>query len=107
MEVATILTIVVLNILLPTADIVTDINLVVKLYKPTQPGCVEYYLDRDGERVSGIHLDCRRDPVGFCSKKENREHCFYSHYKDLDAYFYSFYSGKMLISSLTSSTINQ
>ena len=32
MEVATILTIVVLNILLPSADIVTDVILVVKLY---------------------------------------------------------------------------
>ena len=37
MEVATILTILVLNILLPTADVFSDINLAVKLYSGHYP----------------------------------------------------------------------
>ena len=40
MLVTTILTIMVLNIFLPTADVFTDINLAVKLYKPQE--CVQY-----------------------------------------------------------------
>ena len=40
MLVTTILTIVVLNIFLPTADVFTDINLAIKLYKPQE--CVQY-----------------------------------------------------------------
>ena len=38
MEVATILTILILNIFLPTLDTATDINLVVKLYVGLHPG---------------------------------------------------------------------
>ena len=74
MEVATILTIVVLNILLPTADVYTDINLTVKLYKP-QPRCVEYYSGYHSLRLRWIYEECREDPVTFCSQDENREHC--------------------------------
>ena len=37
MELATILTIVVLNILLPSADVLSDINLAVKLYSGNHP----------------------------------------------------------------------
>ena len=37
MEVTTILIIVALNIILPTADIVTDINLVIKLFQGAHP----------------------------------------------------------------------
>ena len=74
MEVATILTIVVLNIMLPTLDVFTDINLAIKLYKP-QPGCVWYYSSRDGQRLSDLSDVCYKDPVTFCSHNENREHC--------------------------------
>ena len=84
MEVATILTIVVLNILLPTADVYTDIILAVKLYTPQLEGC-KYYSSRwDAiKRLRGIYEECQEDPVTFCSKDENREHCdFYDpHYK--------------------------
>ena len=84
MEVATILTILALNIVLPTADVFTDINLAVKLYKPlAEPECVSYFSWRDGERLRGIYEECREDPWTFCTKDENREHCkFYDpHYK--------------------------
>ena len=82
MELTTILTMAVLNILLPTADTVTDINLAVKLYKPlAEPDCFHYSSLRDGERKREILLDCSKDPVEFCSKYENRWHCVLSHYK--------------------------
>ena len=80
MEVKTILIILALNILLPTADVFTDIILVVKLYTPP-PACEYYYSDRDGERLRGIYEKCKKDPVTFCSKDENREHCVFSHPK--------------------------
>ena len=86
MEVATILTIVVLNILLPTADIYTDINLAVKLYTPpTQPPNCKYYSSRyDGDRLRGIYNECRENPKTFCSKEENQEHCwFYNPYSKM------------------------
>lgn len=72
MEVATILTIVVLNILLPTADVFTDFNLAVKLYKPP-PRC----------RAGRYQLECLEDSVTFCSQDENKKQCkFYDpHYK--------------------------
>ena len=74
MAVATILTIVVLYILLPTADVFTDINLAVKLYKPIEkPECVI--------KFDKSYWACRRNPVGFCSKNENKQHCVFSHYK--------------------------
>ena len=74
MELITIFIILLLNILLPTADIYTDINLAVKLYKPP-PGCRYYHSDRDGDRLERIYERCWKDPVTFCSKHENREHC--------------------------------
>ena len=69
---ATILTIVVLNILLPTADVFTDFNLAVKLYKPP-PRC----------RAGRYQLECLEDSVTFCSQDENKKQCkFYDpHYK--------------------------
>merc|ERR1711988_632422 len=79
MAVATILSIVVLNILLPTADIYTDINLAVKLYTPSS-GC-KYYSWRDGDRLERIYKECMEDPVTFCSHHINRKHCVLSHYK--------------------------
>ena len=81
MEVVTILTIMGLNIILPTADVYSDINLVVKLYKP--PPVCRYYQYWEGERLRGIYENCREDPVTFCSKDENREHCeiYDPHYK--------------------------
>ena len=60
---------------LPTADVFTDIILVVKLYKP-QPRCKKYYWQYDdGHLPSGIYEKCEEDPLTFCSKDENREHC--------------------------------
>ena len=81
MELATILTILMLNILIPTADVFTDVNLLVKLYKPP-PGC-KYYYWRDGDRLARIYEECQEDPVTFCSKDENRKHCWLydPHYK--------------------------
>ena len=79
MGVASILTILVLDILLPTADIITDLNLAVKLYKPLAvPGCVlisMYLIDYNSWE------DCWEDRVEFCSKNENRKYCYFSHYK--------------------------
>ena len=80
MEVVTILTIMGLNIILPTADVYSDIILVVKLYKPP-PGCKFYISHYNGDRLEGIYRECKEDPVKFCSKDENREHCVFSHPK--------------------------
>ena len=74
MEVFTILNIVVLYILLPTADVFTDMNLVFKLYSPL-PRC-KYYDYSDGDRLRMIYEECREDPESFCSKYGNIEHCF-------------------------------
>ena len=82
MVLATILTIVVLNILLPSADVLTDINLVIKLYK-APPGYVCYSDGEQllyGEILGGIYEKCRSDPVTFCSVEENRQHCVASHH---------------------------
>ena len=83
MEVATILTIVVLSIILPTLDVFSDVNLAIKLYTPPpQPGCVYYDPWSDGQRLRGIYWECQwEDRVTFCSQEENREHCIFSHYK--------------------------
>ena len=81
MEVVTILTIMVLNLLLPTADIVTDLKLAVKLYTPS-PGC-EYYSWHKGERLRGIYEECLEDPVYFCSHEENRQHCMFFDYTNM------------------------
>ena len=77
MAVVTILTIVLLNIVLPTADVSSDIILAVKLYKPP-PSCRRYndYDYGDGDKLERIYEDCKKDPVTFCSKDENREHCY-------------------------------
>ena len=80
MEVATILIIVVLNILLPSNDQITHINLIFKLYKPSQK-CTYYSYWSNGERLRGIYEECRQDSITFCSQDENREHCIFSHYK--------------------------
>ena len=79
MEVMTILTIVVLNIILPTADVVTDVRLAVKLYNPPA-FCVRYSWSdilRDGERFPT--LQCQKDPLTFCSRNGNSQHCVLSH----------------------------
>ena len=87
MEVATILTILVLNILLPTADVYTDIILMVKLYKPP-PSCKDdrswskvYILRGIYGELRGIYEECKKDHLTFCSRDENREHCVFSHPK--------------------------
>ena len=77
MYVATILKIVVLNILLPTADVYTDINLAVKLYT-LPPGCKDY--PSIDNKYSMIYEECRESPVTFCSNNENREHCIFHSY---------------------------
>ena len=80
MEVTMILTVLVLNILLPTADVVTDINLVVKLYGQPAPDCGD-----DGHDQSSFDgmKECIKDPATFCSDHDNKKHCkFYQpHYK--------------------------
>ena len=58
MEIKTILIILVLNIILPTLDIVTDINLMVKLYQGAQYCSYDYY-------------KCSKDPVSDCSNDQN------------------------------------
>ena len=103
MEVMPILTILILNIILPTADVVTDVNLLVKLFKP-QPGCVhvdeiykaevkrDLYFECSWDPVCGYYwwqsamkerkyLDCYKDPLTFCS--QNKQHCkiYKPHYK--------------------------
>ena len=65
-EVKTILIISVLNILLPTLDTVTDINLVVKLYRGAQ------YCD-PSPRQDDDYEKCLEDPLGYCSNDENNQ----------------------------------
>ena len=62
----TILIILVLNILLPTLDIVTDINLVIKLYRGAQ------YCD-PSPRQYDDYEKCLEDPLGYCSNDENNQ----------------------------------
>ena len=76
--IGTIVTILLLYILLPTADIFTDIHMAVKLYKPP-PDCKIHHPRSKTDRL--IYKRCEEDPVTFCSKNENREHCVLSHYK--------------------------
>ena len=64
MEVKTILIILVFNITLPTLDTVTDINLVVKLYRGAQYCDPAPHLIDDYEK-------CLQDPLGYCSNDEN------------------------------------
>ena len=69
MEVKTILILLVLNIALPTLDTVTDINLVVKLYRGA------HYCDHVDEywRVPDDYEKCKKDPVSYCSNEENNQ----------------------------------
>ena len=53
------------NIFLPFLDIVTDINLIYKLYRGAQ------YCDDD----SPDYWNCRLDPVEFCSTYNGRRSC--------------------------------
>ena len=79
-----IMTILVLNILLPTADVVTDLNLAVKLFKHNQPPtCKVYSSFDDGQRLEGIYEECVKDPVTFCSDDENRQYCFFFDYTNM------------------------
>ena len=76
MAVGTILTILFLSIVIPTADVFTDVILAVKLYKPLSPPRCKYYVpSHDGDRLSWIYKKCEEDPVFFCSNHGNREHC--------------------------------
>ena len=75
-----ILTVLILNILLPTADVVTDINLAVKLYSQPAPDCGED--NHDQSSFDGTE-ECIEDPVNFCSDPDKHKHCkFYDpHYE--------------------------
>ena len=71
-EVMTVLTIVVLNILLPTADTVSDIHLAVKMYRPP-PACVYH-----------LYSECLEDPVHYCSDPYNKHNCkFYESHPEM------------------------
>ena len=63
LEIEAILTILVLNILLPTADTVSDIHLAIKMYRPP-PACVYH-----------LYSECLEDPVNFCSDPYNKHNC--------------------------------
>ena len=65
-ELKTILIISVLSIFLPTLDIVTDINLVYKLYRGAQ------YCD-PSPRQDDDYEKCLEDPLGYCSNDENNQ----------------------------------
>ena len=82
MEVTTILTIVVLSTILPTLDVFSDINLMVKLYTQST-GCDYYSSSYDGERLRGIYEECLENPVYFCSHEENRQHCMFFDYTNM------------------------
>ena len=82
MELATILTIVVLNILQPSADVFSDMNLAVKLYQPKQPGCKYFFTGGIWSMQKKVNETCRQDRVSFCSKNENRQYCFFDDYTD-------------------------
>ena len=71
MEVVPILILLVLNIALPTLDIVTDINLVIKLYSGFHY-CVNNY------------NECRKDPEVYCSNSENNQNiCHFDRWQNL------------------------
>ena len=69
MEVLTILVLLVLNIALPTLDIVTDINLVYKLYRGAH--YCEYRSRGHPERDD--YWECDEDPVSYCSTAGNNQ----------------------------------
>ena len=77
----TILVLLVLNIALPTLDTVTDINLVVKLYRGAQycdydweiPTWIDIKILEDRERDRDDYKECRKDPVSFCSNDGNNQ----------------------------------
>ena len=79
MVVIPILTILVLNILLPTADVATDINLAVKLYGQPAPDCVHDNDEDDDDDDDGmkerVYSECNKDPVSFCSDADHEKHC--------------------------------
>ena len=66
MEVKTILILLFLNIALPTLDTVTDINLVIKLYRGAQ------YCDYDLSEYDN-YKKCKKDPVSYCLNDENNQ----------------------------------
>ena len=68
MEVKTILIILVLNIALPTLDTVTDINLVLKLYRKAH-----FCASDDLDSANHDYRKCNKDPVSFCSNNENNQ----------------------------------
>ena len=67
MEVKTILILLVLNIALPTLDTVTDINLVIKLFRGAHV-CDYGHYDGGPE-----YKKCEKDPDGYCSNEENNQ----------------------------------
>ena len=68
MEMKTILILLVLNIALPTLDTVTDINLVIKLFRGAQ------YCDYDNYRSEyDNYKKCKKDPASYCSNEENNQ----------------------------------
>ena len=67
METKIILILLVLNIALPTLDTVTDINLVVKLYR----GAHYCGSDPDDPYHYEDMTKCYEDPVSYCSNDEN------------------------------------
>ena len=72
MEVMSILIVVALNIILPTLDTFSDINLVYKLYRGAHE-CDQNY------RNQSYYWKCLDDPEGFCSKDgNNRNVCGFS-----------------------------
>ena len=82
MEVVTILVLLVLNIALPTLDAVTDIILVIKLYRGAhycmclRPYCERPYQCKKNEicRIQA-YCECKKDPVSYCSNDGNNEIC--------------------------------
>ena len=88
MEVKTILILLVLNIALPTLDTVTDINLVVKLYRGAQYcfyqdwrrendttiTTTEDYCYRRNGSLCDEYFKCEKDgPDSYCSNEENNQ----------------------------------
>ena len=71
MEVKTILVILVFNIALPTLDTVTDISLLIKLFR------VVHVCEFDG---GPDFQKCEKDPEGYCSNEENNQNVCVSYY---------------------------
>ena len=68
MEVMTILILLVLSIALPTLDTVTDINLVIKLYRGA------YYCQWDIYTNNANYEKCKKNPASYCSDDENNQY---------------------------------